>query len=373
MTTDLLVNYYEILELAPTATQQEVEAAIQRQYRVWFKRQQSPSQEKRQQAEVRVRQLDEARSILLDPSQRASYDARLGSYVPPAASGAAGPSVEGSVDWLVRARQYLDAGDAHSAAYAARQATDQYGANDMAWAVRGETSMMLGRVQDAVFEYNEALRINPSAPQYHYDLGAVWESAGDWPKALSEYQQASSLAPQEPAYRLAIACVFIQNDLEAQALPILETLWKENEGNQVIAYYYALALDGEVVNGMTLLSDGTRVFTNGDQVDWATGMLAFALSLPFDDAQVRGVIENRQSYVAKQKDLKWSLGFGATVAFVLVILVLGGMMGSAGGIGGLLTLIIWGGGGFLLFSIARQPQWKIIDKQTRGLQVRAWK
>lgn len=67
-------DYYELLEVEQSATPEEIRAAITRQRRIWVRRQSSPDPERRAYAEQRVREIDAAEKILLDPLTRQAYD-----------------------------------------------------------------------------------------------------------------------------------------------------------------------------------------------------------------------------------------------------------------------------------------------------------
>jgi tetratricopeptide (TPR) repeat protein len=70
----MAVDYYELLEVARDASEEEIRAAITRQRRIWVRRQSSPDPERRAYAEQRVRYVDSAERILLDPVARRAYD-----------------------------------------------------------------------------------------------------------------------------------------------------------------------------------------------------------------------------------------------------------------------------------------------------------
>ncbi|GAA2758123.1 tetratricopeptide repeat protein [Actinopolymorpha rutila] len=71
------VDYYEILEVAPGASTEQIRAAITAQRRVWVRRQSSPDPERRAYAEQRVRDVDAAEKALLDAAARSAYDEKL--------------------------------------------------------------------------------------------------------------------------------------------------------------------------------------------------------------------------------------------------------------------------------------------------------
>ncbi|MEQ7122988.1 tetratricopeptide repeat protein [Actinopolymorpha sp. B11F2] len=67
-------DYYALLEVDTAATPEEIRAAITAQRRIWVRRQSSPDPERRAHAEQRVRDIDSAEKILLDPLTRQAYD-----------------------------------------------------------------------------------------------------------------------------------------------------------------------------------------------------------------------------------------------------------------------------------------------------------
>ncbi|MET9021682.1 tetratricopeptide repeat protein [Actinopolymorpha sp. NPDC004070] len=71
------VDYYDILEVAPGASTEQIRAAITAQRRVWVRRQSSPDPERRAYAEQRVRDVDAAEKALLNPAARSAYDEKL--------------------------------------------------------------------------------------------------------------------------------------------------------------------------------------------------------------------------------------------------------------------------------------------------------
>lgn len=75
MAQDTFVDYYELLEITPEATTVEITAALLTARRTWTRRQsQAADIARRQAAELRVRQLDEADQVLRDPTRRAQFD-----------------------------------------------------------------------------------------------------------------------------------------------------------------------------------------------------------------------------------------------------------------------------------------------------------
>ena len=60
-----MVDYYKILDVPITAQVEEIKAAIKNKRRLWMQKTNAPQLERRQEAEVKVKQIDEAEKILL--------------------------------------------------------------------------------------------------------------------------------------------------------------------------------------------------------------------------------------------------------------------------------------------------------------------
>jgi superkiller protein 3 len=69
---------------------------------------------------------------------------------------------------------------------------------------------MPGRLNDAIAQYEEALRLQPDyAPGWH-NLGAAWFHLGNLPAAAAAFREELRLAPADPAARQALATVLRQ-------------------------------------------------------------------------------------------------------------------------------------------------------------------
>lgn len=397
--SDNFIDFYQLLEVSRTASEDEIKQALKNQRRTWQKRQASGDQSKRHLAEEQMRKLDEANKVLLNAESRTAYDQQLASWTGPSADGGE-RSMGGAANWLDRAKEFLTKGDLQSASYAAREATTQDGANHEAWAIRGQTSMLLGNTQDAIFEYSEALRIKPNEPEYHFDLGGIYEQASNWSLALSCYERASGLAPANPVYRSSIASVHLQTDRPDLALPIMEQVVRDFPDADVFQYYLAHALNDTCVMSYTLLSTGDRVITTQDQAERGVEMLTRAQQLRFDDDEFRQMIAHNLKNATDAVTVKWRLpiwlrqtgrkGLAGSVSgtvggrfwafiaalvfccFPAIIVVYTGAAWGQHPIAGLLVTV---GLGFIVYGIfymtARYPGWKLMDRETRPLQIRA--
>lgn len=74
-------NYYEILEIEPTATEEQVRLAITQKRRTTRALSSHPNAEKRHKGERLMQQLAEAEKLLLNPQTRVTYDADLQAFL----------------------------------------------------------------------------------------------------------------------------------------------------------------------------------------------------------------------------------------------------------------------------------------------------
>src|SRR5688500_17026044 len=133
VTQGRLTDYYALLGVDQNATPEELTSRMKQELRIWQKRTNNPDLTRRQEAEQKVKQLSEARQVLLDSDQRRAYDQRL------AAQGAVSPTtptVADGSDWLRKAKEFLAVNDYLSASYAAREARQNYGESAEVWSVQ---------------------------------------------------------------------------------------------------------------------------------------------------------------------------------------------------------------------------------------------
>jgi tetratricopeptide (TPR) repeat protein len=281
-----LVNYYEILEISQEASAECVRLAVKRQRRTWVKRLQVPGAERRREAEDRLALIEAAEAALLDPDARRAFDTRLARYVPP------GPETEQAAqdgDWFGLAAEFLEHGDARSAAYAARKATERQALRHEAWALRGRASFLSGQDQDAIAEFTEALRICPECDEYLFDLGSVYESAGRDKLALDCYGHAAQIAPENPLYQVAISGIYLDNNMPEKALPILEKVYANYPEVDEFTFYFAAVLNEAALRSWTPVG-AARVITKLKQVVPSRCVLERAQRLNPADDKLRAII-----------------------------------------------------------------------------------
>jgi tetratricopeptide (TPR) repeat protein len=350
LATQESVNFYEILPgIVETSDPEAIKDKIREQRQVWNKRAAQADPVKREQAQKRVRDLAEAERVLLNPERKRAFDQERLQYRPQenmaAQAGAAGH------DWLALAREYYERGNAPAANYAAREAITQNGANHEAWAIRANSSFLMGEYRDASFEFREAIRLRPDKPDYHFDYGEAYAALGALTEARGEYEAALRLVPGNPLYRTAIANVDLKQGQPQKALALMEDVVNEYPDVPAFQYYLALAIEGVQLTKWSQLKNGNWVITSQAQIDVTKEMSGRALSLKFDDEQLRRSLQENLTLADKAAQVKW---FHSNILGWSIALLVGLAFIAAKGLGLIIVAAV-----VVLYTVThRMPTWK---------------
>lgn len=117
---------------------------------------------------------------------------------------------------------------------------------DFIWSLRNRGYLLyryLDQPQRALEDINRAITINPKDFWSYVDRGAVREGMGDQWLALEDYQQALSLAPENPQvlYRLGVAQMYLQDPAAAETSFSRAVQRDPDEENPLLLYRRGLA------------------------------------------------------------------------------------------------------------------------------------
>ncbi|TFB71876.1 hypothetical protein E3O06_11485 [Cryobacterium glaciale] len=345
------IDYYNILEVPPTAQADEIKTAVKAQRREWNKRQGHPSVDIRSRAEKMTQYLSEAEKVLLDPSQRADFDRQL-------AANAAKPeaSTAGIRDWVASAREYLDSNSAVQANAAAREATTNEPNNPEAWYVRACASEALSDYGDATFAISEALRLTPSNAVFHCELGDIYAVSDQWPAAKSAYERASALEPENPFYIAGVASALIALDQSVAALPMLKKVAAEYAAVDLFQEKYAIALLDSSVEQWSTFPDGSTSMLTAAQVELTQKALEVVSGLRINDPDLRAhqgeitrQVDNaaREQWHGSDNLLGYVMGLG--LSFIIAVISI-----SMGGGGVAVGLIFLAGTGLIVYLFVKR-------------------
>jgi Flp pilus assembly protein TadD len=352
-------DYYAALDLPRDATTEQIDQKIKQEVRTWQKRTTNPDLARRQQAERRLRLVAEARKVLLDPQQRAAYDADL-----TASQRAPEPPPMGE-DWVGNARRFLAGGDYASALYAAKEARNASPRSAEVWSLLGRANLGLGNLRDALSHARRAADIEPRNAGYYFDQGVIYEELEQFDDARRSYEVATKLDPDDHGARYALASVMAQGEKPERALPLLEDLYasgRDREGTGALLGGCLVRVAESVPRKRS--GDGFDI-TAADEVD-AMERLLFRAREVTQDASVLADVDRLAGVVrwARNRHLrKVGNATGCAVAAaggvaVVGLGILAWFLSRPGLVGGVLALLcLAAAGGFSWWAFA--PGWLI--------------
>jgi tetratricopeptide (TPR) repeat protein len=361
---DTLVDYYALLGVARTASDQEIERAIKSGIRTWSKQTSRPELDKRQEAERKMEQLKKAREILLNGAQRQSYDQQLAAASMRPEVGAAAPS--SSNEWLELAQRALSVNDYRTAVRAAQEAQSSHDRTAEVWGIMAEANAGLGRFDDAVFEAQRALQLDPDNHAYRYLLADIFEKLGDWRNAVAHYEQLARLEPDAELPQVGIGSVYISSGDYRRAISLFEGLYANGQNKEMAGDYLAMALMTEA-EGIPALQDSTGyVITAPHEITRMRPLLSRAAEVT-QDADLRTGIAQASAYVEQMaaSEIIWQRFFGRWArryVLVAVILIIIGLVTNSA----LLPILFILAGGVGLVAYARVPRWKLNSYTHQG-------
>jgi len=361
-----MVNYYKILELSPTAKEDEIRKAINKELRNWSKRTNDARLERRQEAERIVKYLEEAEATLLDSSKRAQYDAQLRT-APTEERQFDDSDLAGKADLVQEGWQLLIEGNVADALYVATKATEKAADNPEAWALLAQAKFRWGELEDAIYEYRRAIKLKPNVASYYFDLGSVYETAERWNDALQQYQRASQIEPATTMYQAAIGILLLKNEKYKDSIEILERCRQQEPDNTTYQWFLAIAYTESTYEHWTFIPDGHETVSSGyyatekAQVQEAEGLVNKAEALKFDDDELTAHIQSVKNNVQAMYARKFYGNWIVTGVYILLGFVMFGQ-GASGAAAGLFFL---GSAGFYIFA-SRPPQYKLNRKIILG-------
>lgn len=306
-------NFYKILNVQPTAKDDEIKKAIHQALRLWSNRTNAPQIDRRQEAERMVKILEEAEAALLNPAKRAEYDRQLKNA--PAQEKSAGKAVlDAAQDLVAEGRKLLADGNIGDTLYVATKATERDGSNPEAWALLGRARFLFGDVDDAIYEYKRAIKLKPNEGVYYSELGDVYNDTGKFDDALVQYKRAAQVEPGVAWYRADVGRLLARQGNVDEAVQMLEQCVKEEPNAKAFRSWLALAYLDSAKNSCTADPEtGNYYPTSKAQVFAALGFVQKADALNVDDPDLKSDIERNKQAVRDSIQRKYDGSTGAAV------------------------------------------------------------
>lgn len=373
-----LANYYAILEVDPEADIETISKAISEKRRFWQPKTSHPKLETRQTAEKLMKDISDAETLLHDPPRRGEYNRKLAAQVDVPSEASSATQGAGR-DWSKIALEYLSQGNAAQANYAAREATGQQPENPEAWYFRGVSSGLLDQDQDALFELNEAVRLDPNQAAYHAELGDLHKKNAGWREALDAYQRALSLEPGNAYYKAGLGLSFGALGEVDRGTALLKDAHEQLPNDELVTYYYGLGLLEQATSSWSRFHDNSKNILSEAQLNATNEKLSQISRLKIDDQEFQNDLDEVRVFAEQAETVKFQSfgGFPGLAAGEIATFIATMIAFSSGGGGAFLgviflgLLVLWP---VLFVRSHRMPGWQWNRKQapayarTTGLQ-----
>ncbi len=194
-------DHFRVLDLAPSATTAEVEAAFDaRAWRVHPDRFVDRRSEVRELAEGLFNRLRGAYVVLRSPSRRESYLEQLGEPTGGSSGGATHEAVAEAKQHLAQGEAQLGEGRYEQAARSFREAVQRDERSTLAhaqlgWAVHKDNPTDPVATREAIRYLERALQLDPALDLAHQYLGHLYLAADDLDRARDHFQKALQANP----------------------------------------------------------------------------------------------------------------------------------------------------------------------------------
>lgn len=356
-------NFYEIFDLSPTASVEEIKQLIHQQLRLWSHRTNAPQIERRQEAERMMQILEEMETILLDEDKRKKYDHDLQQALQH--QEAPGIVTEEWEEKLRLAEAHLKQGKVADALFLALQLTDQVKDRADAWSLLGKARFHFGEVEEAIQPLVKASDLDPQNSECAYALGQVFEKLGKLDRAEEQYKYALSLDPVHTGYKHTLGSLYVKTNRIRDGIKMLEQCLKEEPENEDYKRELAKAYLSIACSSWRVISVGHPYLPAGryptDQVDMtmAEVYLNRATALSVDDPELSEELSRLQEDITKKKGRKFA-GSWTAIAVSSIALIITFWL-NPGWINGIFLVLP-----FLYFFSALTPQYRIYRKEIQG-------
>ncbi len=340
-----MIDYYKILDVPMTAQSEEIVVAIKDKRRLWLQKTNAPQLERRQEAEVKVKQIDEAEKILLDSSKRSEYDKKLKTSSKTDERTVDEEELRVGDELVRQGWEALISDNVADAIYIGTKATEKQGDNPEAWALLAQAKYRWGEIEDSIYEYKKAIKLRPNNPEYYFDLGSVYESQKRWQDAVNNYEKASKIDPKVSVYRAAIGQVYLRVEMYEEAIKILEDCVKEEPNNTTYNWFLAIAYNDLVMDKYMVESkiyEGKCYLATEQAAELALKYFNKAVALKFEDKELEALIRKNIEGAEWSLSKHWGRSIGSTLKWALILGIGGIILFTTGNaVIVFIVLVVW--------------------------------
>ncbi|RAL23203.1 tetratricopeptide repeat protein [Thermoflavimicrobium daqui] len=333
-------NYYQLLNISPSAKKAEIQKVINTELRRWTQRTNSPQFEKRQEAERMVRKLEEIEKILLDDEKRSKYDEQLESAdlspnqtsqsTPESSTEKSNLAPQNIRQQIAQGWQYLEQGRTFDALFLARKVVEQMPDNPEVWALLAYARFQNGEKQEAIQAMTRACSLDSSRADYFIFLGDVYRSFQRLDQAEKHYHRAIELNHKDIMVQYKLGLLFLELKQYQRAIDTFEKCLQVSPRNPEVerelarAYIELATIDWILIpKGHVYLSEGIYPVGQNLNLAKAESYLERASRLSFNDPELRKKLHLAKKNLGEIKGRKftgsWVWAIASVVMFWLVI------------------------------------------------------
>lgn len=336
-----MLNYYELFDVSPSATMDEIKKVIHQQMRLWSHRTNAPQMERRQEAERMVRILEEMEEILLDESKRKEYDEQLRlalsnstespTGITPVSSSYSREatatvekqeklSSEKIQEMLEEGKRLYSREKYEESLEIAKKLAEQAPDLPEVWALLGRSRFKLGDLHEAISPLVKACDLDSQNSSYVYDLGLVFEKQENLSRALEQFKLAYSLDQGNLEYKFKLGVLSLKMNNYQVALSMLEQCYQaapthsQYQRELANAYLQASFSKWKMIHSdHPYLSPGQYPITKAD-LDLANVYIERASRIAINDPELQRQIQLRKEEIQKKKGRQF------TGSWIMVVL-----------------------------------------------------
>lgn len=333
-----MTDFYSLLGIAQSATDDEVQKAIRQARRKWTTRASHPDAKIRAEAEQAMRDIAEAERVLLNAGSRAEYNRQLEeSQRKGRVSDDDFPlnNVEeepDAVNWTDQADTLMKRGAYAELIRFMEPIVRQQPQNFLAWYALGLAKGHNGEADDAISCLSKSVELNTQFDAAMGMIGNLFYDKRRFAEAEKWYTRA---AQYDEKWRIDIADAQNRQEKYSEALASASMIWESQKNNPSVKEIYARCLRDHTYQSLSVDKlNGIYEITNEAQLNYMKGKISqFEALLPSDNQKVRQIVDHARGLIstAEETDVKAGtlVGLGVASVVLLLIAVPLGLIGGA--------------------------------------------
>lgn len=290
-----MIDYYEILELPPNSSAEDISARIKEKKRLWVQRQNAPKLEQRREAEENLQIIPAMEDTLLDAAKRAAYDSDLQGRPPLPPPPA--PELTGNSNKLLEeCAELLKAEKIPAALEKANQACLEDSENHLAWLLKGQCHSRWDQQEEAIESYSRASSLKPNDSLAYYHLGCIYKDAGLLNESEQQFLRAKQISPDDIDCDTSLAEIEYHRKNFDGCILILEDCLQRDPDNDHRSLL-ALAYRDKGMEDWTHIDENNIIATRKEQVEKAETWLAKARKLNSSSPNVAELIQETEASI----------------------------------------------------------------------------